>query len=208
MEKSCGSCTYLDLSDGNCYGKYYCNKKWERHLATDTACSSYTKAYSRSSGAVKNAIDFSNSHTSSNCYITTILCEVLKLNDSNYYMEALRGFRNNYLQTKDDYKNLLVEYDIIGPIICENIRCDKQKRMIAAKMFYNYINPIVSLIEDKMYNDAVIRYLMMVEKLKNFYGIDRNVTNYEIDNCDISLAGHGRYIKKLDRRILIDKVLY
>ena len=45
MDKICGSCTYLDLDyGGNCYGKYYCNKKWDRHLATDTACSSYIMA--------------------------------------------------------------------------------------------------------------------------------------------------------------------
>ena len=36
MSKICGSCTYLDLDyGGNCYGKYYCNKKYDRHLATE-----------------------------------------------------------------------------------------------------------------------------------------------------------------------------
>ena len=56
MEKNCGSCTYLDLSTGDIYGKYYCNKRWCRHLATDTICSNYTKADSRSVGEYENAI--------------------------------------------------------------------------------------------------------------------------------------------------------
>ena len=69
--------------------------------------------------------------------------------------------------------------------------------MIAAKVFYNYINPIVSLISDKMYEDAIMRYIMMVEKLKNIYGISRTVTSCEIDECDIELSGHGKYVKKI-----------
>lgn len=198
MVEVCASCTYLDLSDGNCYGKYYCNKKWERHLATDYKCSSYTKAYSRDEGTINNAIDFSNSHTSSSCYITTLLCELLGLSDSNFYINTLRNFRNNYLKEKEEYKSILVEYDIVGPIICKNLRDDKQNRIIAAKIFYNYISPIVSLIDDKMYNDAIVRYVMMVNKLKNLYGINRNITSYEIDACDIELSGHGKYMKKIN----------
>ena len=195
MDKYCGNCTYLDLSTGNCYGKYYCNKKWDRHLATDSACSSYTKAYSRSS-TIKNAVDFSNSHTSSNCYITTILCDLLGLSDNNYYMETLRHFRNNYLQTNEEYKNLLVEYDIVGPIIAYNLKNDKQKNIIAAKLFYNYISPVVSLIEDNMFVDAIVRYSMMVSKLKEIYGINTKVTRKDIEECDITLSGHGKYQKK------------
>ena len=154
MSNICGSCTYLDLSTGNCYGKYYCNKKWDRHLATDTACSSYTKAYSRSNSSINNAVDFSNSKTSSNCYITTLLCGLLSLNDSNYYINILRSFRNNYLRYNQEYNHILVEYDIVGPLICKNLIIDKNNRLIAAKLFYNYINPIVSLIEDKMFVDV------------------------------------------------------
>ena len=196
MSNICGSCTYLDLSTGNCYGKYYCNKKYDRHLATDTACSSYTKAYSRSSSALKNAVDFSNSKTSSNCYITTLLCGLLSLSDYNYYINILRSFRNNYLRYNEKYNHLLVEYDVVGPKICKNLIVDKNNRLIAAKLFYNYINPIVSLIEDKMFVDAIVRYTMMVDKLKNLYGIDRVVTDLEIAESNIELSGHGKYVKK------------
>ena len=197
MDKRCGSCTYLDLDyGGDCYGKYYCNKKWDRHLATDTACSSYTKAYSRSSSSINNAIDYSNSKQNSGCYITTILCGILKLNDSNYYINTLRKFRNNYLRYNQEYNHLLVEYDIVGPVICRNLIIDSQNKLIAAKLFYNYISPTVSLIEDKMYVDAIVRYTMMVNKLKEIYGISTSITNKDIYECNIELAGHGKYIKK------------
>ena len=197
MDKFCGNCTYLDVSSGNCYGKFYCSKKWERHLATDNACSSYTKAYSRDRNTVKNAVDFSNSHTSSNCYITTLLCDLLGLNDSNYYINTLRKFRNNYLRNNEDYSYLLVEYDLVGKEICNSLISDKQNRLIASKLFYNYINPIVSLIDDKMYADAIVRYIMMVNKLKNMYNINTTVTKEEYDAANINFSGHGKYIKKV-----------
>lgn len=193
MDKICGSCTYLDLSDGNYYGKYYCNKKWDRHLATDTACDSYTKAYSRDRGTIENAIDFSKGKNNSGCYITTMLCDILKLSDSNYYLNTLRNFRDNYLAKDNQYKELLVEYDIVGPQICHYLLVDRQNKLIAAKMFFNYIKPVVSLINDKMYIDAINRYKMMIEALKCLYGIEANITEYEIASCDISKSGHGIY---------------
>lgn len=49
-----------------------------------------------------------------------------------------------------------------------------------------------------MYNDAIIRYIMMVDKLKILYGINRNITSIEITECNIELAGHGNYIKKIN----------
>lgn len=199
MDKVCGSCTYLDLSDGNCYGKYYCNKKYERHLATDTACSSYTKSYSRDNGTIKNAIDFSKSkNSSSGCYITTMLCDILKLSDSNYYLNKLRNFRDNYLSKNEEYRKLLVEYDIVGPEISKNILSDKQNKLISARMFFNYIKPVVSLIDDKMYKDAVNLYKLMVESLISLYNINYSINEEQIINSDIKKSGHGYYVKKLN----------
>ena len=196
MDKNCGSCTYLDLTTGDIYGRYYCKKKYDRHKSTDNICYSYTKAYSRSSGEYHNAIDYSKNKDSSACYLTTMMCSILKINDSNYYLNTLRDFRNNYLKNNCEYRHLLVEYDIVGPIISKYLIEDKNNKLIAAKMFYNYIKPVVSLIEDKMYKDAIVRYMMMVNSLKSIYGINTFISIEEIRNCDISLSGHGKYIKK------------
>ena len=197
MEKNCGSCTYLDLSTGDIYGKYYCNKRRCRHLATDTICSNYTKADSRSVGEYENAIDYSKcKNSSSSCYLTTIVCNILKVNDNNYFLNTLRLFRDNYLQKNNEYKLLLAEYDIVGPIICKNIINDENNKLIAAKMFFNYIKPVVSLIDDKMYKDAVVRYCMMVNALKRIYGIVENVSVEQLENCDVTKSGHGYYVKK------------
>ena len=38
--------------------------------------------------------------------------------------------------------------------------------------------------------------MMMVNSLKSIYGINTFISIEEINNCDISLSGHGKYIKK------------
>jgi len=194
----CAECTYLDLSDGNSYGAFWCNNKCERHLATDPECGRFCRAYSRSDSTIKNAIDCSNSHNNSGgCYLTTMLCTILKMNDNNEYLETIRAFRNNILQKNDKYKQILVEYDIIGPEIAKILNNDPLKEKIAEVYFYKYIKPIKFLIENNKYDEAVNLYVIMTNSLKNLYGLNSySITIDEIDNADIEKSGHGKYIQK------------
>ena len=47
-----------------------------------------------------------------------------------------------------------------------------------------------------MFVDAIVRYSMMVSKLKEICGINTKVTSKDIEECDIALSGHGKYQKK------------
>ena len=98
MSNFCGECTYLDLNTGDIYGKFYCERKWERHLATDPECGSFCRAYSRDSSTIENAYRYTNEHTSSGCYLTTMLCHILGMPDNNIYLETMRNFRKNILK--------------------------------------------------------------------------------------------------------------
>lgn len=191
----CVECTYLDLSTGDCYGEYFCEKKYERHSPIDPTCGSFTRAYSRSSSEINNAKDFYNSKNSSSCYITTMICHCLCVSDSNYFLNTLRKFRDNYLVNNEEYREVLVEYDIVGPMIAKSIAEDRQNKFIAARMFYNYINPIVSLINDGMYKDAISLYKLMTNILKQLYNIDYKLTNDQIMNSNLKESGHGVYKK-------------
>lgn len=195
----CAECTYLDISDGNSYGQFWCDKKSERHLATDIECGYFCKAYSRYSSSINNAIEFSNNHnTNSGCYLTTMLCNILKMDDNNIYLETMRTFRNDILQKNEKYKKLLVEYDIIGPKIANTLNNDPLKEKIANMYFFNYILIIKSFIDNKKYDEAIKNYIEMTNKLKNFYGItEYNVSIEQINNADINKSGHGKYIKKI-----------
>lgn len=194
MSKRCAECTYLNLNDGDIYGKFCCEKKWERHLATDVECSSFCSAYSRNYSTIKNAIEYSNDHTSSGCYITTMLCNILGLSDNNYWLNTIRKFRTNILQKDNKYKSLLVEYDIIGPKISKALENEPMKLSIANAMFNKYIVEIVECICANKNEDAINNYIDMTNSLKHLYKLDNeNITQLEIDNADINESGHGKY---------------
>ena len=180
MSRFCGECTYLDLNTGDIYGKFYCEKRYERHTANDVECSRFCTAYSRSDSEIRNAMEYSSDHTSSGgCYITTIICDVLKVPDKNIFLDTLRFFRNNILQNDEKYKDILVEYDIVGPIIAKNINNDPLKYQIATNTFFKYIKPITNMIKSKNYDEAINNYKDMTNRLKNF--------------ADIKNSGHGIY---------------
>lgn len=197
MAHYCGECTYLDLETGDIYGKFYCEKKYERHLATDIECGRFCRAYSRDNSSIQNAYNYSKDKTSSGCYLTTMMCNILDMPDNNMYLQTIRDFRNNYLQKNEEYKDLLVEYDIIGPKIAEALNNDPLKKVIAKKYFNFYINPITNLIKTNLYTAAINIYKQMTNSLKDLYSLDNiSLSTLEIDNADINESGHGIYKTK------------
>ena len=203
MSKFCGECTYLDLSTGDIYGKFYCDKKYERHLATDVECNRFCKAYSRDYYTIQNAYKYSEEKSKGGCYLTTILCNILGMPDNNIYLKTMRNFRNNILQKNNKYKPILVEYDIIGPKIAEFLKSDPLKEKIAQKYLNLYIIPITSLIKEQKYDMAVSLYMSMTNSLRFLYDLNHiSISISEIENADISKSGHGIYkTKKITQNV-------
>ena len=203
MANKCSECTYLKIdgySDPDSNGRFYCEKKYERHLATDIECSRFCRAYSRSYGTIKNAEDYSNSHSSSSgCFLTTMMCNILKMPDDNPFLNKMRSFRNNYLQKNEKYKEILVQYDIVGPMIAKNLNNDKKRVEIAATYFYTYIKQIIKYLDNKEYEKAIMLYIDMTTNLINHYNLGNVEINVEdIKAADIEKSGHGVYIKKFN----------
>ena len=196
--ENCGYCTYLDLSDRDCFDKYWCDKNSERHYATDPKCSKFCKAGRREQSAIDNAIDLSKSHEyNGGCYLTTILCSILKLGDDNLYLKTFRDFRKNVLQKDDKYKPLLVEYDIIGPKIAECLNNDPLSRKVADYNFNKYVVDIFYYIINNEVELAVSEYKKMTYELKYLYNLNNyTITTDTINNADINKSGHGKYIQK------------
>lgn len=199
MANYCSECTYLDLEKSYSDGSFWCERKLECHMANEIECDRFCKAYSRSSSVADSAYNYSVEHSSSSgCFLTTIICNILGFSDNNLILQTIRNFRNNILQNDEVYKPLLVEYDIIGPKIAEAISNDPLKKEIASKYFNGYILDIAVLIEEKQFEEAVNLYVKMTNELKNFYGINNTVSNIEIDAADIKESGHGIYkVKKI-----------
>lgn len=197
MSKTCAECTYLNVNPGkgDLYGKFPCEAKYEYHLATDPECYRFCRAYDRDYDTIRNAQSYSASKSgSSGCYLTTMLCNVLGMDDNNTYLQTMREFRDSVLQKNEQYKPLLVEYDIIGPKIADAIQNDPMKEALATHYFTKYIIPITNLIKDKQYESAVNNYVRMTTTLYTIYGIPKyNISSLEIETADIKQSGHGKY---------------
>lgn len=200
MAYYCSECTYLNLDSKDIYGKFWCEKRLERHMANELECNRFCKAYSRDENVSKSAYQYSVEHSSdSGCYLTTILCNILNLPDNNVYLNTMRNFRNSFLQNDETYKPILVEYDIIGPKLAESLNNDPLKKTIAIKYFNKYILPITNLINENKNEKALNEYIKMTNSLKELYGFNcLSPSKIEIENADIKQSGHGIYkVKKI-----------
>lgn len=194
----CAECTYLKIEDGHSSGKFWCDRKCERHYATDPECYNFCEAGRRESCTINNAIEISKKYTEdTGCYLTTMLCNILKLPDDNLYLNTLRNFRKDILQKGEKYKQLLVEYDIVGPKIASALASDPTRKTIAALYLNNFIIPTIKFIVAEEYDKAVDKYYQMTNNLKNFYSLTNyDVTEEQVLNADIENSGHGIYKQK------------
>ena len=193
----CSECTYLKTNDPDLYGKYWCEKTLERVSASQQECHRFCRAYDRSYNMCEEYEKYSRDNSKNpGCYLTTMMCNILKMSDNSPFLNTMRDFRNNILQQSEKYKELLVEYDIIGPIIAENLSKDPHKYQISANGFFKYIKPITKFIKENKNEQAINAYTEMTEKLKSFYNINTTIDIDTINNADIKESGHGIYKTK------------
>ena len=204
LEGYCAACTYLG-ENADSYGKYYCDRKGERHYACDPKCYSFCEAYSRSNSARENMYDNSSSHSSSGCYLTTVMCNILGYPDDNYYLQTLRTFRDTTLKNDIKYYPLLLTYDIIGPQISEKLSHDESRNTIAKRLFNCYITKAIDAIEHNDTPTAVNIYVAMTHSLARKYNINTLIIYPNYNTIDISTLGHGRTrtrTRKLDEQTI------
>ena len=197
LESYCAACTYLgERADYN--GKYWCERKGENHYATDPKCYSFCEAYGRSNSARQNMYDNSKSHSSSGCYLTTIMCHILGMADDNYYLQTLRNFRDNVLKKDPKHFPLLIQYDKVGPTLSVCLSDDKYSKEIAETLFNNYIEKTVTAIEEGKPNTAINIYVAMTNSLIERYQPDESLLVIdENEQIDMELLGHARTRKKV-----------
>lgn len=179
-ETQCGGCTYYDFQGDNTKG--YCSW-YKSYYYPGDSCSHQNPRES-----------------SSGCYITTIICDVLECPDDSSTLNILRNFRNDILQKDPKYLMLLMEYDVIGPKIANLIKDEYKKTQDKEIwiLFYNfYLSATANLILENKYDEAVTRYKEMVSSLKEYFALDdQKIT---IENYDMSQGGHGK-VKFIERK--------
>ena len=155
MGYCCADCAYMDLNDTNSYGDYWCGYYRKYYPGSDSACS-----------------NFKGDGSSSGCYITTVMCDILGYEDHCFYLNKLRAFRDNFMRPNPKYSGLLEEYNIIGVLISNMILKDIEKFDIAEYIFNHYIKQAVDLIEIGKYSESINIYKQMVNFLKERYALN------------------------------------
>ncbi|MBR2828419.1 MAG: hypothetical protein IKE70_04230 [Bacilli bacterium] len=129
------------------------------------------------------------------CFITTVVCEKLGLDDSCLVLSRLREFRREVLQKDITYAPILFQYDMVGPQISEEIKKDTYD--ISQKIYDCFLVPIVESLNKKKHEEAVSRYIFMTNSLEKIYAIE---DFKEMDSSyDYQNGGHG-YFKRLFKK--------
>lgn len=187
----CGSCGHLDMNNYRGY-KYYCKEKYTFCDPSDSKCWRYEPA--EDMGDNRDYYDIKKIDRS-DCYLTTIICEILGFEDDCDILAVMRLFRNNILQKDLRYLNILVEYDMVGPEIASNLKKDENALWIAKELLEHYIKPIIVYINNRNYDAAVVLYQNMTNLLKENYAL---VDCEDVKDYDQSMGGHGRVYKKVN----------
>ena len=190
-------CPFYKWEGGWLSGDYFCMKKNENVNSSmyEKYC---TKSYE--SGGYGDCPLYKYEEPSSGCFITTIVCDIIGLEDRNIYLMLLRKFRDNYLQKNMNTISILEEYDFIGPVLAKCIFNDEDRNVLAKSLFLNHLVPVFDDIASDNYKGAIAKYTSMVKGLISKYNLGTlsltiPICDYDY-NKDYSMYGHGRYVKK------------
>lgn len=177
----CIDCKYYDYSSTNRYDEGWCTEYCKYYPKSDRACSRFE---------VRN--DLGNG----GCFLTTAICNIFGFRDDCVGLESLRYLRDNYLVNDSRYHLLLAEYEVIGPVISENLYNDEHRMEVANYFYENYLYDIITdFIPNTNVDEAVSRYVDMTNELKSMYGITKDVTVCDVNNMT-NLINSGQYKAK------------
>lgn len=181
MASKCGTCINLNLKEKSKWSdKYWCMERHNYFGVNDYSCSYYNEDPNR----VRD----------SQCYITTIVCHTLGYDDNCELLNILRDFRENYLKKHQEYLELLLEYDTVGPIISQNIALENNYAFCLI-MLNGYLIPCANYIKNGNFENAITIYKNMVKHLTQKF----NIPLVEIKvptNLDLENLGKGRLLIK------------
>lgn len=181
------SCTYYKWN-GGIFGDYWCTKN-DCRVDSDTYYK-YCRDYNYDECPIYKKSE------SSGCFITTVACQILGLDDKAPLLNNFRNFRDNILQKDKKYEETLKEYDVIGPKIACCLMHDNDRQEMAQGLYQNILLPVNELINQQEYDKAVEAYYIMTLSLVNYYGLkheynDAKDNNYGYKEFNQQTAGHG-----------------
>ncbi len=174
----CRECRCMDLNDVSRYDN------------EDCYCTYYRKYYNKNSNACSSGFQYDESrrNVSGGCYLTTIVNNILHMPDNGLTLKTLRQFRDEYMLNHPELYVMLIEYEVVGPKIANNLLQDPQREIIAKAFYSSHIIPTVTHIINKEYDEAIALYQDMTNRLKEFYKADDTITK----KLDINVKTLGK----------------
>lgn len=157
------------------------NKEYDyfmsRGLTMPKRCKSCRESKKSGSYSNSNTSSYNNSYRSSKkssgggslCFITTAVCEYFNKEDDCYELTTLRRFRDGWLKNQYDGAELIKEYYAIAPKLVEQLNSSSIKDEIYNKLWTQYISVCLNLIKEEKYQECKIKYIEMVDYLKNIF---------------------------------------
>ena len=180
----CGNCCYLNTNKVDFFNDnlYYCENKKKYVSPTKDGCTELVPDPKKTNN---------NSHEfhQTGCFFTTLIHDILKMDDDSVLLASSRNFRENYM--KQNCIDLLIEYDAISPIISDNIRKEKDQNNLARNICNYYFIPFVMEIKLGNYEHAIKIFVELLNYFKNKYQI-ANIDYSLYQNYDINTLGKAR----------------
>lgn len=103
------------------------------------------------------------------CYITTAVCRSLGRPDDCYELNTLRYYRDSYLLSTDEGREIVQEYYNIAPTIVKRIDKKAEADEIYENIWKTYLSPCITMIENGENEKCRDLYSSMVRKLEARY---------------------------------------
>jgi len=178
---TCNDCNNYDPERTNYRGWGYCTERNSYYPKSEPAC---TNKFEHKTDYVPP------------CFLTTTICDIFGFADDCYGLNIMRNFRDTILVNDIKYHALLAEYEVVGPVISEKMYKDNHRDEVAGYYFENYIYDIImNLSTRKDYNEAVDKYVEMVNDMKRMYGVTKEVTNDDVAVLSKKIANKQYKVK-------------
>ena len=181
----CSNCDWYDRNSTHYMNTnmHKCKNDGGWKTATDY-CDNHSRAEIKSTS---NSGEFKQS----GCYITTVICDILGYNDNCETLNMLRLFRENILKCDFKYTDLLLQYDLVGPEISNQLKTMEDNYEYSLKLYHSFLIPCVYAIKEGYVVEAVKIYKNMVTTLCETFNIELVSPKRDME-YDVRTLGKGK----------------
>ncbi len=203
-ERKCGYCAYLNKDLLRvCKGKFECDRDHSLHFADqDAPGRCFTEIFWREIDLAKECINESRRYKGMGCHIVTAIIEILshdvmvnggenkvsKLKELNECLRTFQVFRGAVMGSDPVYRDSIMKYDIVAPLIASKIRELPNCVDFARSLYASYILPCVQAIKIGDIDSVVSIYGDMMNGLMSICPVSYVVGDVAKENYN-PLAG-------------------